>query len=177
MVTLQGEKKRWNGIKPWRLNDFVSSFNPCAPCSLESLRSFPCFSPKGPSNNMESNDMINWSPPPGMNKWAFIWPVLSQLASRVETLAMASSGSFTSGFLPHKLRGDLAALTRLASKCTRHGELRACKTMLLPLLAFATRHCELEASNFIFLPFCTFFLFFFFIWCLEFNLAQMGRVR
>jgi hypothetical protein len=34
MVTLQGEKKRWNGSKPWCLNDLVNPFNPCAPCSL-----------------------------------------------------------------------------------------------------------------------------------------------
>jgi len=43
MVTLQGEKKGWNGTKPWCLNDLVSSFNPCAPYSLGSLCVFPCF--------------------------------------------------------------------------------------------------------------------------------------
>ena len=176
MVTLQGEKKRWNGIKPWRLNDFVSSFNPCAPCSLESLRSFPCFSPKGPSNNMVSNDMINWSPLPGMNKWAFIWPVLSQLASRVETLAMASSGSFTSGFLPRKLWGDLAALARLTSRFVCHGKLwtfalwnsSPSTRLLLALTSLLPFHSPLRANL------CTFSLFYFFVWCLEFSSCTNG---
>jgi len=46
---------------------------------------------------------------------------MSELASQVEMLAMASSGFFTSGFVPRQLWG-LDRLTRLASKLTRHGE-------------------------------------------------------
>ena len=107
MVTLQGEKKRWNGTKPWCLNDLVSSFNPCAPCSLGSLCIFPCFLSSSSGLNYPLMMIpLNWT------KWAFIWPVLSELASRVETLAVASSGFFTSGFVPRQLWG-LDRLTRL----------------------------------------------------------------
>ena len=78
------------------------------------------------------------NPPFKMNKWAFILPVLSQLASRVGLLAMASWAFFPSGFLPRQLWG-VAALTRLPSKCARHGE-ETCTSAysLLFLLAMAS---------------------------------------
>ena len=56
--------------------------------------------------------------------------VLHQLASRVTSFAMASWGFFTSGFVTRHLWGVLAALTHLASKCTRHFELLAFYSLL-----------------------------------------------
>ena len=142
MVTFQGEKKRWNGSKPWCLTDLVSSFNSCAPCSWGSLCVFPCF--LSSSGGLRWDLMfcydILWCP---LLKWTnglLYLPVLSQLASRVGLLAMASWAFFPSGFLPRQLWG-IAALTRLPSKCARRGEQTCTSAYFLPLLA---RHGELD---------------------------------
>ena len=156
MVTLQGEKKRWNGTKPWCLTDLVSSFNPCAPCSLDSLYVFPCFSLFLQWHKIGSDDPL-WNEQIG---FYMACSVSTRLAGR-----FARHGELS--FLPQwvsatsALRGQ-TALTRLPSKYTRHGELSSPCTRhgawevsnyaFLPLLAFATHHCELEASNFNFLP-------------------------
>jgi len=136
MVTLQGEKKRWNGIKPWCLTNLVSSFNPYAPCSRFSL-CFPLFSLFLKWHQISLYDLF---------ERPFIPFFLTQLASRVGVLAMASWAFFPSGFLPRQLWGVRPPL--LASQIASLA--MASKPVLLPI--YATRHGELEVSNFNFLP-------------------------
>ena len=142
MVTLQGEKKRWNGSKPWCLTDLVSSFNSCAPCSWSSLCVFPCF--LSSSGGLRWDLMfcydILWSSPFEMNQWPFILPVLSQLASRVGLLAMASWAFFPSGFLPRQPEG----LNRLHSPPEWICSPWRVNMCFCLFLAFSTRHGELE---------------------------------
>jgi len=116
MVTLQGEKKRWNGTKPWCLNDLVSSFNPCAPCSLESLWSFPRFYPKVASNNMissPSTEMMN-----GFYNFCSDQTLLASMSARHgELMFLHQWVSATSAF------EDLGRLNSPHEWVARHGEL------------------------------------------------------
>ena len=144
MVTLQGEKKRWNGTKPWCLNDLVSSFNPCAPCSLGSLFVFPCFLSSSSGLNYPLMIDTSWNEQMG---FYMACSVSTRLAGK-----FARHGELS--FLPQwvsatsALRG-LDRLTRLPSNFTRHGWVNMYFCLFL---ADVTRHCELEASYFNFLP-------------------------
>ena len=117
MVTLQGEKKGWNGTKPWCLNDLVSSFNPCAPCSLESLWSFRCFSPKVASNNMVCyipTEMLN-----GFYNLCFDQTRLASMSARHgELIFLHQWVSATSAF---EDLGRLASELLAMASCVRPG--------------------------------------------------------
>jgi len=137
---------------------------------------FPWFlSLKCPSNNL-CYDMISlWSP---QMKWPGFYRifVLTQLASRLNSFAMASWGFFTSGFMPHQLWGVLAAIARLTSRFVRHGEiwsssLWSCSPstrILLAMARFLAFHTPWRVDL------CTFSLFYFFAWCLEFSSCRNG---
>jgi len=75
-----------------------------------------------------------------MNQWPFILPILSQLASRVGLLAMASWAFFPSGFLPRQPEG----LNRLHSPPEWICSPWRVNMCFCLFLAFSTRHGELE---------------------------------
>ena len=93
MVTLHGEKKRWNGSKSWCLNDLVNPFNPCATCSLRVSLCFPRFF--SPKNVIRYDNYVS-----EMRRKTFI--LLQNFAFLPDRIfvAMTTSAFLASEFLP-----------------------------------------------------------------------------